>query len=885
MKILKHSLPSLDFREDTDSFLLVDADAIPYEQGEKESVYQVRARRNISGLIGIDFNPGNSLRAVNNSQANQILGCFENIFPGIDVVLCMTSSNTTANRLWLTLHVVNRWNNTSYYGRFTEVELQSTQSLANSWGNCYPIQENGHYFFLVENFGATGKHLLVDIFPHDAIALTPGTIRITDAGYTRPFNNFVLRNAGDYGNQQVFVRNVVSYSNLVGYFTPNIPGVADLQSYEVNLNTALPITAGERVTMISYAASYLRSGMYYPISAMVSSLTLPAGDTSLRVPDELASFYHLKEKESAGFFVSTLPHFEQDTRAGLRVSQGVPDTEYHTSVSSPVSPVIPTTPTNNVFPKGFSFLQWLKPKSANTKFTLSRTRIVPPISGNLGVYAFTQAGHPHYRLGVSASNTQAFFSLPQGDRNVAGVITDSTNSCLNPLVGDFINMVSVSSGENDTPAVSQLVWIPFTTKGRTFVNAEGLNYITPVFGLKAPSVERFINFGGRLGAVIGGFLYISSPVRTNPEFPSFLDFQVRINPASPELNAEIYQLNLKEINSGCTTQVGYLVAGAEGVVSINKLTGIIDKVVDYPTLSVFPITGAYFVLGIGQYSILAYDDNNKQFIEVKHGRIHPELAEIITRNTFTVARNLGRKYIDPSNRVIAYDPKGLVVFLDKNNILNCHRFTARDFSFSGRYVLHVFGSSTPQNNWVHPFFGYIGNNLAGVNYDVVANTVTAAVTKGDVGVIDDLSVYAQPYNRIASVTAQLKQINAPFNVLETGNSRRIFDPMVITNLSTPEKAPVPILFDQKGVSVVHEGFSDSFSQPPYFNISMAVYQDKYATTRIHDSLVVSTPNNIDGAYSMPVRLCFNKRMFFIRFNGTIADIDSLVLKRQTRRKK
>jgi hypothetical protein len=898
---LRHSIvPSLNWDEDTDAFLAIDTRAEPVGKiDEFTQRYQLRCREASSGQLSVDFNPGNSARAVLTNECNQLLGVFENIYNGIDAVVYFSTEPLSSITVTLNIMLLNRYNNTSYYGKFDESSFSWTGALEDCYSNVHLFPENGHYFMLIEDYGLVGRHLLVDIFPNTCSALSTTSLRVDNQGFTRPDRNFIIRNPNQFAAQQINVRNLVSRTPSTRYFNPSlsvlVPTANDFASYTYTFSPAISGMAnGEVVSMLCYQSSYLRDSNYYPVNARMQKLTLPTGETSLRIPDEMASPYYIGEYDNRGFLYSDTPILTQENQGGKAVvTDGVPADVYFTQVSSPEKVQTPITATNNVFNKGYNFLQWIQAKASPFNFTLLSAKLITRITLQDGVYLFSQSGTPHIRVGASSSAPTAFYANTVSEFPIAGVIQATGTSAYNALRGDFMTHLSMpQSNINNEGDCINSAWVPFASLGRTLHGITTKPYYTPLFGLKISQINKFLSVGdGRLAAVVNNAtLYISSPVRTNYEFPSFLDFQVRINPVTPQFNAEIYQLNCKSIHDIVVSQTGYLVATSDGIFDINSITGVISKLIDTEINWLSFSAGLYVAVGVSDYYVVNYNDQTKQYDIIKHGTLHPDIQTLIGNNHYFITRSKNRRYIKQSNQVLYYrSSAGLVLFLDENNILNLHRHPSQSFSVTGRYVIACFNANTPQNQWVHTYPGYLGNNENNFNRDIIANSVTGNVTKANLGIVDTLSVFLQKYALGLNIKFDtLQQVNDTLPILTSGSNRRFFNSGVLTNLKTihPDinETERGVLTDQKQLDILFQGFSDA-PNIPFYRMSQAIYQDKFATLTQNSNLTLSTPNNLISQVNVPQRVSYNRTSILLLFAGKIRELYITYMLRRSNRSK
>lgn len=729
IEVLTHKELSLDYlQSDKKGVALVVNGRVQLEKQVQEGndvANQVNLfpRNRFDGYGTLDFNPGNVQRQ---GQTPVILGVWENFLPDWDAVLQIQRSQTNSNEIWLLLIVKQQSTGNQYYARFTELALAYDQFLQPR--DCYTkallFVENGHFFVIIQDLVTRGNHYLIDLWLSQASEAGGSSIRVTDFGFVRPFGNFLF----DTATNAIQVRNLSSFNAVTKYVVPNLPNLDDRSAYTATF-TGASFTAGTTFNLLNYTVSKINTGYYYETDTRHSKITLPVGDVAVKVPDPLASLYLTAEDKNPGFYYTDSAGFTTDTRLGFQVvTNGIPVGTVHTSTETPATPVLPATNTNNVVPAGFKFIQFLQAKGSNFSFNLMRSRLMPPINGSNSVFVFTASGTPHVRFGVSfGSPDSASFVTPTSDRPAGGVVIGSTVNCYAPLIGSFVNAIQMTNTQAGTSwGATSLVWVPFTQYGRCH-NPAATPYVTPLFGLNVGDIKDFYELSnGRLACVTkNNEIYVSSPIRTNLEFPSFLDFQIRTAPLSPVLNAEVYKLAVDSITSVVASQTGYLVTTTEGLFSINNDTGIISKVADGSMIAGFFSSNSYICWELGIFSVYQYDDNQKDYILKYRGQINSELASLIGTDSRLFARELNKVYISRKNTVLkVLHDRGVVLYLDEFNVLHKDTFFVNGITFYGKYCSVSFPGTHPSvYNQVHQHISTLKqtNNANTDNYPVTLN--------------------------------------------------------------------------------------------------------------------------------------------------------------------
>jgi hypothetical protein len=717
-------------------------------------------------------------------ETSELLGVWENFIPGLTAVVALVGDPVNANlasiKLCLVSDLSTNYNLVTISPTFDVTNLL----LRNAYSKAFTMIENGHLFVIVQDIGVAKELIMVDLWLFRCTQVSTTVFQSADNPFVR-FNgttNILINPL----NSTVALVSVAGFTNNGTYIDPQRAGVFDttnLTVTTVNPFNSLGAANGETLQMLAYSTQNLRTGYYYPTNTRLATVTLPTGDTSVKLPDALASNFHIDENLCSNSIVVASDLLIGSGRLGNAVvNLGFNAATAFASVELPKRVESPVTAINNSHPFGYNFLQWVQAKASPFQVSVVRSRLAPPVNSKFGVVTFTDSGAGHFRLSSVGFGTPGIDSavIAAQDRGGAGVGQDD-GSCMTTLYGNYQGLVNIPQSQMLGFDTYNGVHVPFCKRGRIQVSNEAIQRTTPLFGINTNDIKDIFDVGnGRLAIVTkSNEITISSPVRTWNNFPSFLDFQVLVGVPSG-LTAERYRLTPRSITSIIAYQAGYLVTTTEGLFSINSITGVISKVNDDNCLGVVATGGLYLSVNMDStYAVYQYDDRIKQVSELFRGNVNSVLATSIGTDYKKFNNSSYSYYLSRKNVVIAKG-SNFVYFLDENNILHNHNFASSGISYCGRVLSSLTTPSDSSYGRDSPFlatFAFV-NNPGNMSDSILSSATT--LTFNNVSA----NIYNLGFSRYGSVDPILMTLTQIAETL-TSITAIPYDTHMITTLSYP----------------------------------------------------------------------------------------------------
>jgi hypothetical protein len=775
--ILTHSgIPLLDNKHDSrEVALAINTKTTVVANSGKQGVQpyvSITPRDRIVSIYAATTTDGNTTRT---TDCPELVGQWDNLLPGISATVVLQGSTSLASTVEVLVVVTNENTNQQYMFRLNGQETGISKTLRDCYTKAIVFIENAHFFLLIQDFCFPGNHVLIDLWLFKGRAITATQLDLQDAPYTRVVGNVVFF---PRLNNQTSIHNETSTASITRFHNPSLATVDERSGYVSNITPAIAnITPNEDVLVLGANFTRLSSAFYYSTRSRTDLYNLPIGATTIQMSPEMSQLYHLRESDNPGFIYNSTS-INNDSRLGNAVvNLGASASAVCTGVSNIMATETPITATNNAGVGGTNFIQYIQPKASAFATRVNRARLMPPITSTKSVLMYSQSGTPHLRSGVSFTSpfSDSYVTAPKS-RDVLGIISETTSGVACTLRGDYHVHLQVDLQQANTLAGYNCPWVPFATLGRTFVSSSF--HRTPMFGLLQTEVRSFYDIGnGRLAAVTNNNeIYISSPVRTIDEYPSFLDFQIRTFGVAGQ-NAEVYKITARNITSIIAFQAGYIVTSDDGVFTINNITGIISKVNDSNALAVANTGGLYLVLNVGRtYDVYQYDDNIKQLAQIFAGTINESLAAAIGTNSDVINTNIYSYYLSRRHTVLARN-ESWIVYLDEHNILHKDVYNTAKASFCGRLITWNYGNNISAYNTFNPVLGRIGDNVNLWLDQVAGSNITIAPVFTPSALTD---AYRANYDDYGAINVNTLNAASLFNNSFVGTQRPFYGSVITT---------------------------------------------------------------------------------------------------------